>query len=99
MAHLQTCPAKICKKVGHYTSLCTAKLPERRPTRGLPNNPSPHYKQQQTRRVKHIKHETTESDQTEESVDAEAALYIKELHEDWVNVNLIRPTEFTQKKR
>ena len=32
MAHLQTCPAKqmqckICKNVGHYTSLCTAKMP------------------------------------------------------------------------
>ena len=54
--------------------------------------------QQQTRRVKHTKNETHESDQTEESVDAEAALYIKQLHEDWANINLIRPTEFTQTK-
>ena len=54
--------------------------------------------QQQTRRVKHTKNETHESDQTEESVDADAALYIKQLHEDWANINLIRPTEFTQTK-
>ena len=36
LADLQTCPAKsttckICKKAGHNTSLCTAKMPERRP--------------------------------------------------------------------
>ena len=65
MAHLQTCPAKtlqckICKKVGHYTSLCTAKMPERQPPHGPPNNPSPQYKKQQARRVKRIKHETHE---------------------------------------
>ena len=88
---------KICKKVGHYTSLCTAKMPERRPPRGPTNNTSPQFKQQQTRRVKHIKQETEESDHTEESVDAEAALYIKELHEDWANINTIRPMEFVQK--
>ena len=82
MAHLQICPAKqmqckICKKLGHYTSLCTAKMPERRPPRGPTNNTSPQFKQQQTRRVKHIKQGLEESDHTEESVDAEAALYIK----------------------
>ena len=79
--------------MGHHISLCTAKMSERPPPRGPPNNSSPQYKQQQTRRVKHIKRETPESDQTEESVDAEAALYIKEVHEDWANINLIRPTE------
>ena len=103
MAHLQTCPAKqmqckICKKFRHYTSLCTAKMPERRPPRGPKNNISPQLKQQQTRRVKQIKQETEESDHTEESVDAEAALYIKELHKDWSNINIIRPMEFVQKR-
>ena len=34
----------------------------------------------------------------EESVDAEAALYIKELHEDWQNINIIRPTQFSPQK-
>ena len=101
MAHLQTCPAKqiqckICKKVEHYTSLCTAKMSERRSPRGPTNNTSPQLKQQQTRRVKHIKQETEESDHTEESVDAEAALYKKQIHEDWAHINIIRPMEFVQ---
>ena len=103
MAHLQICTAKqiqckICKKVGHYTSLCTAKTPERQPPRGPSNNQYPQYKQQQTRRVEHVKQETPESDQTEENIDAEAALNIKELHEDWANFNLIRPTDFSPMK-
>ena len=103
MAHLQICPkkqmqGKICKKVGHNTSLCTAKMPERRPPRGPTNKTSPQLKQQQSRRVKHIKQETEESDHTEESVDAEAALYIKELHDDWANINIKRPMEFVQKR-
>ena len=50
-------------------------------SRGPQDNSSPNCKQQQTRRVKHIKQEMPESDQTEESVDVEAGLYIKELHE------------------
>ena len=103
MAHLETCPAKqmqckICKKLGHYTSLCTAKMPERRPPRGPTNNTSPQVKHQQTRGVKHIKQGSEESDHTEESVDAEAALYIKELHEDWANNNLTQPMEFVHKR-
>ena len=32
----------------------------------------------------------------EETVDAEAALYIKELMEDWSSVNTIRPTAFKE---
>ena len=39
-----------------------------------------------------------ESDQTEESVDTEATQYIKELHQDWANINRIRPTEFIAKE-
>ena len=73
-------------------------MPERRPPRGPTNNTSPQVKQQQTRRVKHIKQGSEESDHTEESVDAEVALYIKELHEDWANINIIQPMEFVQKK-
>ena len=103
IAHLQTCPAKtttckIVKKAGHYTSLCTAKMPERRPPRVPPNNPPQNYKPQQTRRVRNINQEKTESDETDESVDAEAALYIKELHDDCANINTIRPTQFAAQK-
>ena len=47
---------------------------------------------------KKYKPKKTESEQLEENVDAEAALYIKELHEDWANVNIIRPTQFSPQK-
>ena len=103
LAHLQTCPAKsttckICKKPGHYTSLCTAKMPERRPQNIPQSSSTQNYKQPQTRRIRNINQEETESEQLEESVDAEAALYIKELHEDWQNINIIRPTQFSPQK-
>ena len=103
LAHLQKCPAKsttckICKKPGHYTSLCTAKMPERRPQNTPQSSSAQNYKQPQTRRIRNINQEETESEQLEESVDAEAALYIKELHVDWQNINIIRPTQFSPQK-
>ena len=69
-----------------------------------PTHPAP--ETTKTRRVRHIKDNT---DQTEtqnyegepdelDDEDAEAALYIKELTEDWANVNLIRPTKFHAEK-
>ena len=58
-----------------------------RPVRNAPN-----------KRVRHVKPKNNQEDSTEENVDAEAALYIKELHEDWANINLIRPTEFNPQK-
>ena len=103
ITHLQICPAKtttckICKKVGHYTSLCTVKMPKRRSPRMPQNNLPQNYKPQQTRRVRNINQEKTESEHTDESVDAEAAFYIIELHEGWANINLIRPTHFIKQK-
>ena len=86
------------KKPGHYTSLCTAKMPERRPQNIPQSSSTQNYKQPQTRRIRNINQEETESEQLEESVDAEAALYIKELHEDWQNINIIRPTQFSPQK-
>ena len=50
------------------------------------------YTSAQARRVRRVKPEISQEDPTEESVDAEAALYIRELHEDWAKINLIRPT-------
>ena len=44
-----------------------------------------------------MKQGSEESDHTGESVDAEAALYIKKLHKDWANINIIQPMEFVQK--
>ena len=52
------------------------------------------YTSSQARRVRHVKPEISQEDSTEESVDAEAALYIKELYEDWANIKLMRPTIF-----
>ena len=103
MAHLQICPAKItqcniCKKVGHFASRCRAKMPERRAPRKQQLTTQGQYATPQTKRVRHVKPENNQEDSTEESVDAEAALYIKELHEDWANINLIRPTEFNPQK-
>ena len=118
--HLQNCPAKntickICKKQGHFASMCKAPMPESRrqpqqntsfPQNRNQNNFAQRPGQNQTRRVRHIKdisdqaetiHSEEESDQTEE-VDAEAALYIRELTEYWTNVNLINPTSFQTEK-
>ena len=118
--HLQNCPArntvcKICKKQGHFSSMCKAPMPERRrPPQQSTSSPQSRYQNtytprpgnNQTRRVRHTK---DNADQTEaqnyqgesdepDDVDAEAALYIKELTEDWANVNLIRLTTFPTKK-
>ena len=48
-------------------------------------------------RVNNTKHKIG-SDQTDQSVDADAALYIKEIHEDCANINLIRQHSFSQQK-
>ena len=65
IAHQQTCPAKtssckICKKVSNYTSLYTAKMPERRPPRTSQNSPPQYYKPQQTKRVRNVNQEKTD---------------------------------------
>ena len=69
-------------------------MPERKTPRRQQLTTPGQYTQSQARRVRHVKTEISQKDSTEESVDAEAALYIKELHEDWANINLIRPTIF-----
>ena len=50
------------------------------------------------KRVRNTNHEQTEGEQADESVDAEAALYIKELHEYWANIKMIRPKHFLPRK-
>ena len=119
--NLQNCPArnticKICKKQGHFSSMCKAPMPERRrPPQQSTSSPQSRYQNiytprpgnNQTRRVRHIKDNTDQMeaqnfegdlDQPEE-VDAEAAIYIKELTEDWANLILIRPTTFHTEKK
>ena len=57
-------------------------MPELRPPRMPQPSTVQSYKPQQTKRVRNINQEKTESEQTDESVDAEVTLYVKELHED-----------------
>ena len=74
-----------------------APMPERRnpPFRQDTRNIPHHQSTPKTKRVQHIKEqqqsEEEEEAHQEETVDAEAALYIKELMEDWSSVNTIRP--------
>ena len=68
-------------------------MTERRTPRNQQLNTPGQYTTPQTRRVEHVKSENQQDESIEESVDSEAALYIKELLEDWPNINLIRPTE------
>ena len=104
LAHLQICPTKNqqCKKtnhqyllkIGHYTSLCTAKMPERKTTRKHQLTTPGQYTSSQTRRVRYFKPEISQEDSIEENVDADPEFYKKELLADWANINLIRPTIF-----
>ena len=98
MCKAQNFTCKICKKIGHFTSMCKAPMPERRNPQFRQNTRD--YTQQQntpqTRRVRHVKEqqniEEDDEAENEETVDAEATLYIKKLMEDWSTVNTVRPT-------
>ena len=99
MCKIQNFTCKICKKIGHFTSLCKAPTPERRNPNFTKDTRNTTYQQNipQTRRVRHIKEQQqSEEEAEEETVDAEAALYIKELMGDWSSVNIIRPTAFEE---
>ena len=73
-------------------------MSKRRPHNTPQSGSAQNYKPPQTRIIRNINQEKSESEQMEESVDEEAALYIKELHEDWANINIIRPTQFSPQK-
>ena len=97
MCKTQNFTCKICKKIGHFTSMCKAPMPEIRNTQ-FRQDYRKNIQQQSTpqaRRVRHVKKQEKcveeEEETEEETVDAEAALYIKELMEDWSSVNTIRP--------
>ena len=80
----QNLTCQICKKTGHYTSLCKAPTPERRkPITPREENKYPSQHQfQQTRTVRHIQEEQEQVPEEEREDEAVAALYIKELMED-----------------
>ena len=77
-------------------------MPERRKTfsHQQENKNTPQQQVQQTRRVRHIQEEQQQEEEEpeEETMDGEAALYIKELIEDWSSINdqlvHIRPIGF-----
>ena len=95
MCKAQDFTVEICKKIGHFTSMCKTPMPERK-TPQFRQNTREYTQQQntpQTRRVRHVKEqqniEEDDEAENEETVDAEAALYIKELMEDWSSVNTV----------
>ena len=103
--HLNKCKAQnftcqIYKKTGHYTSMCKAPMPERKKptTPRQENRYTPQNQPQNTRRVRHIQEDQEQESPEEESetVDGEAALYIKELMEDLSAINIVRPTGFKE---
>ena len=79
--------------------MCKAPMPERRKStfrQDFRKNTQQQQTTPQTRRVRHVKEQDIceeEEETEEETVDAEAALYIKELMENWSSVNTIRPVE------
>ena len=63
------------------------------------NRCKPQQQLQNTRRVRHIQEEqeqATTEEEEDETVDGEAALYIKKLMEDWSSINIVRPTYFKE---
>ena len=105
MCKAQNFTCQICRKTGHYTSMCKTPMPEKKKpiTTRQENRYTPQQQQQQqqpqnTRRVRHIQEEEEQepTEEENETVDGEAALYIKELMEDWSSINIIRPTEFNE---
>ena len=104
---MNTCPAKqavcnFCNKIGHFAKMCRFKitpLPTRKPTplRGAYQRPQGLSSQLKVRQIQ--EQLITEQEQEEEeieSVDPESALYIKELSEDWADINHIAPEIFTE---
>ena len=87
MCKTQFFTCKICEKIGQFTSLCKTPMPERKNPATFRHENGSNPQQQihsQTRRARHIEEQQQKEDeeQEEETVDAKAALYIKELMKD-----------------
>ena len=103
---MNQCPAKqatcnICKKTGHFAKMCRSKnplLPTRKPIqRGPYQRPQGQKSQLKNRQIQ--EQLITEQEQEEEeieSIDPKSALYIKELSEDWADINHIAPETFSE---
>ena len=105
--HMNQCTAKqavcnICKKTGHFAKICRSKIPllptRRQNQRGPSQRPQGQSNQLKVRQIQEqlIEEEIEEEEEQTESVDPECALYIKELSEDWADINHIAPESFTE---
>ena len=101
--HMNQCTAKqavcnICKKTGHFAKVCRSKIPplptRRENQRGTSQRPQGQSNQLKVRQIQEqlIEEEVEE----EEQIESESALYIKELSEDWADINHIAPESFTE---
>ena len=103
---------RICKKIGHFAKQCRSEMPPRptfRPqqrqqkTNTIVHQPQRYNQlaQRQTQqKIRFINEETETEEQTEtdETIDPESTCYIREMMEDWQNVNFITSMNFTNEK-
>ena len=101
---------RVCKKIGHYAKLCRSEMPPRptfRPLQQQTNTreqPPQRYNQlaqrQTQQKIRNINEETEmeEQTETEETIDPESTCYIREMMEDWQNINFIKSINFTNEK-
>ena len=87
--------------MGHFAKLCRSKMPERTMPRQTQRTQQQTYNHSpgnnQARRVRHVTEQSQDIRQTnvdEESIDPESSLYLRELTEDWANINLVEQRIF-----
>ena len=103
---------RICKKIGHCAKLCRSEMPPRpiyipqqkrqqNSTGTQPqqrcNQLAPRQRQQKNRNINE-ETETDDQTETEETIDPESTCYIREMMEDWQNINFIKSVNFTNEK-
>ena len=103
---------RICKKIGHFAKLCRSEMPPRptyRPQQrqqrmNTGSQPPQRYNQlaqrQTQQKIRNLNKETETEEQTEtdETIDPESTCYIREMMEDWQNINFITSINFTNEK-
>ena len=105
--HMNQCTTKqavcnICKKTGHFAKMCRSKIPplpaRRQNQRGPLQRPQGQSNQLKVRQKQEqlIEQEDEREEEKLESVDPESTLYIKELSEDWADINHIAPDLFIE---
>ena len=94
---------RICKKIGHFAKLCKSEMPPQ-PQYNIPQRRQQRYSgpqqqrnnqwatKQTSQRMRKIREEETEDTQekTEETIDPESTCYIREMMEEWQNINFLQ---------